>query len=165
MSVTSPTLHMLCGKIAAGKSTLASRLAGADRTVLISEDDWLNAVFADRMSSASDYVRCASKLRNIMGPHIASLLQAGVSVVLDFPANTVENRDWMRGIFEAAGARHQLHLLDPPDQTCLARLRARNALGDHPFVVAEAQFHRFSKYFVAPSPDEGFNIVLHRETG
>lgn len=42
-----PTLHMICGKIAAGKSTLAARLAEADRTVLIAEDDWLGALYAD----------------------------------------------------------------------------------------------------------------------
>ncbi len=33
----SPTLHMLCGKIAAGKSTLAASLASAPRTVLIAD--------------------------------------------------------------------------------------------------------------------------------
>ena len=45
----SPILHMLCGKIAAGKSTLAARLASAPETVLIAEDDWLNALFADEL--------------------------------------------------------------------------------------------------------------------
>jgi hypothetical protein len=33
----------------------------------------------------------------------------------------------MRGIFEAAGAAHQLHFLDVPDAVCKQRLRARNA--------------------------------------
>ncbi|MCP1337168.1 hypothetical protein [Futiania mangrovi] len=31
----SPTLHMLCGKIAAGKSTLAASLASSPDTVLM----------------------------------------------------------------------------------------------------------------------------------
>lgn len=100
-----------------------------------------------------------------MAPHISSLLNAGVSIVLDFPANTVENRAWMRDILEATDASHQLHVLNPPDDLCLARLRQRNAQGDHPFAVTEEQFRRFSKHFVAPSPDEGFNIVLHDENG
>ena len=156
---------MLCGKIAAGKSTLASRLGRLEETVLIAEDDWLNALFPDEMTSAADYVRCASKLRQIMGPHISALLNAGVSVVLDFPANTVENRDWMRGILAASSASHQLHVLAASDELCLARLRERNAYGDHPFAVTEAQFRQFSKHYVAPSPEEGFNIVVHDETG
>lgn len=154
---------MLCGKIAAGKSTLASRLGSLDGTVLVAEDDWLNALYSGEMSSARDYVRCASKLRKVMGPHISSLLNAGVSVVLDFPANTAENRDWMRGILEATNASHQLHVLGASDEVCLARLRQRNAHGDHPFAATEEQFRQFSRHFVAPSPDEGFNIVVHDE--
>ena len=165
MSTASPTLHMLCGKIASGKSTLAARLGAVDGTVLIAEDDWLNALFSDRMSTGPDYVRCASKLRTIMGPHISSLLKAGVSVVLDFPANTVETRAWMLGILAATGASHKLHVLDASDELCLERLRLRNAAGEHAFAPTEAQFRQFSKHYVPPSPDEGFNVVPYNETG
>lgn len=161
MSSKSPTLHLLCGKIASGKSTLTARLGSLDATVVIAEDDWLNALYSDEMSSISDYVRCTSKLRQIMGPHVAALLNAGISVVLDFPANTVETRDWMRGILEQTNAAHQLHVLDVPDEVCMARLNARNAHGDHPFAVTEEQFRQISSHFRAPSPDEGFDIVLH----
>lgn len=161
----SPILHMLCGKIAAGKSTLAASLASAPGTILIAEDDWLNALFADELVSLPDYVRCASKLRRIMAPHVGEVLNAGVSVVLDFPANTVEQRRWMRGILETTTAAHQLHLLDVPDEVCLTRLRDRNSQGDHPFAVTEAQFHQFSSHFAVPTPDEGFNVVRHDNGG
>lgn len=158
---TRPTLHLVCGKIAAGKSTLAARLAAADGTVLVAEDAWLAALFGDEMTTGADYVRYAARLRSAMGPHVTALLTAGLSVVLDFPANTVESRLWMRGIFEAAGAGHRLHLLAPPDAVCLERLRLRNAQGDHPFKVSEAQFVRFSRHFAPPAPEEGFTIVRH----
>ena len=158
-----PTLHLMCGKIASGKSTITAQLGNQDNTVVISEDDWLAALYADQMSSISDYVRCSSKLRKVMGDHVASLLNAGVSVVLDFPANTVETRDWMRGILEQTKASHQLHVLDVPDEVCLARLQARNNVGDHAFAATEEQFRQLSKHFVAPSQDEGFNIVMHTE--
>ncbi|ATG44053.1 putative kinase [Phaeobacter piscinae] len=157
-----PTLHMLCGKIAAGKSTLAARLATDQGTILLAEDDWLHALFADQMSSPADYLRCAEKLRGIMSPHVASLLQAGVSVVLDFPANTVDSRAWMRSLIDHTGAAHKLHLLDVPDELCLARLRARNAAGAHPFAATEAQFHAFSRHFTHPAEEEGFTVVVHR---
>ena len=42
-----PTLYRLCGKIAAGKSTLARRLAARPATLLISEDHWTSNLFAD----------------------------------------------------------------------------------------------------------------------
>ena len=161
----SSILHMLCGKIAAGKSTLAASLASAPGTILIAEDDWLNALFADELVSLPDYVRCSSKLRQIMAPHVTAVLNAGVSVVVDFPANTVEQRRWMRGILEDTTASHRLHLLEAPDEVCLARLRERNRQGDHPFAVTEAQFHQVSSHFAAPSPDEGFKVVRHDDGG
>lgn len=155
------TLHLLCGKIASGKSTLAAELAGRSGTVLIAEDAWLAALYGDQMSTVEDFVRCSAALRTVMGPHVVGLLKAGVSVVLDFQGNTRESRAWMRGIFEAADAAHQLHHIDVPDEVCLARLRARNAGGDHPFAATEAQFARITKHFVAPTADEGFDLVVH----
>ena len=161
----SPVLHMLCGKIAAGKSTLAADLSRSPQTILIAEDDWLNLLFADELVSLPDYVRCSSKLAKIMAPHVAALLNAGVSVVLDFPANTVEQRAWSRGILEKTTAAHQLHFLDVSDEACLARLRERNCQGDHPFAVTEAQFRQFSSHFQAPLLGEGFNVVRHEACG
>jgi len=155
------TLHMLCGKIAAGKSTLTARLAATRGTVLVSEDAWLDALFPDELHSLQDYIRCSSQLRNAMGPHVAALLDAGVSVVLDFAANTRSQRRWMRTIIENSEATHQLHFLDVSDDVCLTRLRARNAAGDHPFAVSEAQFQQFSSHFEAPAADEGFNLVVY----
>jgi len=120
-----PTLHMLCGKIAAWKSTLAARLARAPGTVLICEDDWLGTLYGDEMATGADYLRCADKLRAIMGPHIDALLGAGVSVVLDAPANTRSQRAWLRHRLTATQAAHRLHVLDTPDAVCLQRLRAQ----------------------------------------
>jgi len=152
---------MLCGKIASGKSTLSTQLGQLERTIVIAEDDWLDSLFSGEMSSIQDYVRCMSKLRNIVGPHVVSLLNADVSVVLDFQANTIESRNWMRGILDQTNAAHKLHVLEVPDEICIARLQARNANGEHPFSVTTDQFHQVSKHFVAPSLDEGFNIVMH----
>ncbi|WP_343553790.1 ATP-binding protein [Pantoea sp.] len=160
-STSRPTLHLLCGKIAAGKSTLAHQLSQQIGAVIISEDAWLGHLFAEEMHEVADYVRCAGKLRNAMTPHLISLLQCGVSVVLDFPANTVGQRQWMKAVIQSAACEHQLHFLDVPDEECKARLHARNAAGQHDFAATDAQFALISSYFVAPHHDEGFNIVTH----
>ena len=155
------TLHILCGKIASGKSTLAAKLAQPDDTILIEEDIWLAALFASELKTPADYLSCAGKLRAALSPHIKALLHAGLSVVLDFQANTLDSRKWMRGILDDTGALHRFHVLDVPDAVCLQRLRIRNAQGDHPFQVTEAQYLRFSKHFVPPTPDERFNVIRH----
>ena len=160
-SEPTPVLHLICGKIAAGKSTLAAKLGRERNTVVVSEDDWLAALYGDEMATIQDYVRCAAKLEAAIGPHISALLTAGLSVVLDFHANTVERRAWMRGMAQTANVAQILHVLEVPDEVCIARLHARNAEGEHPFAATEAQFRQVSKHFVAPMADEGFDIVRH----
>ena len=161
MSPTPPTLHLMCGKIASGKSTLSAKLGSAEQAVVMAEDAWLNTLFGNEMKSISDYVECAAKLREVVGPHVVALLNAGVSVVLDFHANTIEARNWMRSILDQTNAAHKLHVLEAKDEVCISRLRARNAQGDHPFAATEQQFLQISKHFLLPTPEEGFNIVRH----
>jgi predicted kinase len=158
------TLHMICGKIGAGKSTLAARLTEQPATVGISEDAWLACLYKDEQKTIEDYVRNSRRLREVMSDHIVTLLEAGLSVVLDFPANTPASRQWMRSLFERAGADYQLHFLDVPDDVCKARLRARNAAGTHAYNVSEAEFDLFTSYFVPPSADEGFEVTFHDES-
>src|SRR5919206_1995638 len=97
-----PVLYLLCGKIAAGKSTLARRLAERPATLLISEDHWTSNLFADDLRTIDDYARLSARLRAAMGPHIIDILRQGLSVVLDFPANTVRQRNWMGSLIAAA---------------------------------------------------------------
>ncbi len=158
-----PILYLLCGKIAAGKSTLAARLSSRQATVLISEDHWTSRLFLDELKTIEDYSRYSQRLRNAMGPHVVSLLGAGLSVVLDFPANTVAFRRWMRGIIDESGAAHELHYLEVSDETCKDRLGERNSAGEHPFRSGEADYEIFTRYFEPPAPEEGFNVVVHSE--
>ena len=155
----SPTLHLVCGKIASGKSTLTSRLAQAPHTVRISEDTLLAQLYPGQIASLADYVACAARLRAAIAPLALQMLRAGVSVVLDFPANTPASRAWMRELLQQAGTPHVLHYLDVSDEECKARLRQRNASGLHPFSTSDAQFDEITRYFVPPSAAEGFHIV------
>jgi predicted kinase len=163
MPETTPTLHLLCGKIAAGKSSLARRLAEPEGTVLISEDDWLAALYPGEIVSLADYVRCSARLKILMGPHVEALLREGLSLVLDFPANTMKQRAWMRQIIDNAGVPHRLHFLDVPDDICKSRLRARNASGSHDFQAGDAEFDVITSHFTPPAPEEGFDVVVYSD--
>ena len=158
MSRSNATLHILCGKIAAGKSTLSARLGGANNTIVISEDRWIAQLYPEIRGLGDFFERC-ERLRGTLTPHVVDLLRAGVSVVLDFHANTVRSRRWMRAIFEEAGASHQLHFLDVPDELCRARMHARAAAGGDG--VSDAEFDHVTSHFVAPDPNEGFNVIRY----
>ncbi|MFO6299450.1 AAA family ATPase [Rahnella selenatireducens] len=160
-TVNQAMLHILCGKIASGKSTLACELAKQPVTVVVSEDRWLSALFKEEMRTIEDYVRCSANLRSAIAPHVISLLSAGVCVVLDFPANTVANRQWMMSIIRESGADHRLHFLNVTDDVCRSRLHIRNQSGTHDFAVTDAQFELISRYFAEPQPEEGFTIIQY----
>ena len=94
-----------------------------------------------------------------MKPHLVSLLKAGLSVVLDFPANTQTNREWMMSIIKESGASNRLHYLKVTDEVCKSRLRARNAEGMHEFTASDQQFETITRFFAEPTADEGFDII------
>jgi predicted kinase len=45
---------MVCGKIASGKSTPAADLGRSAGAVVIAEDAWLHALYADQLASLGD---------------------------------------------------------------------------------------------------------------
>ncbi|CUH44811.1 AAA family ATPase [Ruegeria atlantica] len=160
MSETNPKLFLFFGKPASVKSTLAKKLGQVDGTVVVAEDEWLAALFGDELVAISDYVRCSKKLCDIMGSHIVSLLKAGTSVVLDYPANTPTACAWIGGIARSAGVIGEFHYFDLPDEVCKARPRERNQSGRHPFQLSEEQFDRLSSHFTAPTDEEGFLVIV-----
>ncbi|MDE1992799.1 MAG: ATP-binding protein [Rhizobiaceae bacterium] len=127
----------------------------------MSEDWWLSRLYDPEMKDVGDYIRYSRRLREAVSPHIEALLRIGISVVLDFPANTPGIRAWMKTLVEQNGVDHRLHFLDVPAEVCKARLRARNAAGTHDFAASDAEFDQITSYFIAPTEEEGFNIIRH----
>jgi predicted kinase len=122
----SAKLTFLCGKIAAGKSTLARELALRENTVLLVQDEFLAALFPSEVTDIQRFVKCSSRLQNALTLHVCALLSKGISVVLDFPGNTKAQRAWFRGLIECAQVVHELHFIDASDALCKSQLRDRS---------------------------------------
>ena len=119
------TLHFICGKAGSGKTTLARELGRTLSAVVICEDEWIDTLGFE-IRSLDDSQRASSKCRDLIRPLAIELLHLGVSVVFDFAGNTVKSRQWVRTVFEAAGADHVLHIIEATDSECLANIRKRN---------------------------------------
>lgn len=154
-----PKLHLIIGKIASGKSTLAKELGGQCQTVVLSEDEWISGLWDDEIKTIADYVRLSKKLRGLLKDHIVDLLKNDLSVVLDFQANTKESRVWMQELADLGGTESHFHFLDVPDEVCKERLRLRNERGDHEFAASDAQFDHITSFFQPPQEEEGLNVI------
>ena len=121
---SAPMLHFLCGKIGAGKSrwppAQPARRAADQRGRLA------GGAVPGEIHGMDDYVRCAGRLRAVVAPHVRALLDAGLTVVLDFPANTraqpcIAAQSWRRRRGASTGCISWMCRT-----RCKARLRARN---------------------------------------
>ena len=156
------TLHFICGKAGAGKTTLARALGRSLPAAVFCEDEWIETLGFE-VRSLDDFLRASARCRALIGPLAVQLLQLGVPVVLDFAGNTPKARQWVRGLFEAAGADHVLHVIEASDADCLANIHRRNdekPAGVYWGHVTDEMFHAVTPHFTLPQPEEGFRVQV-----
>jgi len=155
-------LTFFCGKMAAGKTTLARELAERENAVLLVQDEFLEDLFPGEITDIPGFVECSSRLRKALAPHVCALLSRGISVVLDFPGNTRVQRAWCRELFERANVGHELHFVDASDALCKSQLKDRSKdLPPGAPWTTDAEFEAITAHFQPPSEDEGFDVIRH----
>jgi predicted kinase len=150
--------------MAAGKSTLSKELAMRENAVHLAQDGFLEALYPGEIIDLAAFVKYATRLQSVLTPHIVALLTKGVSVVLDFPANTKRQRAWFRQLIEMSGSDHELHFIVASDEVCKRQLKQRNqeyGLPPGAKWTTEADFEQVTAYFDPPAVDEGFNVIRH----
>ena len=153
-------LYFMCGKMAAGKSTYAKQLARDHHALLLVQDELVAALFPGEMQDIPSFVKYSGRLKDALSNSICDLLSLGVSVVLDFPGNTRNQRRWFRDLFERSKVEHELHYIDASDDLCKRQLRQRSeALPAGSAWTTDAEFDLITAYFQAPADDEHFNVV------
>lgn len=153
------TLIFFCGKMGSGKSTKSQEIATEMGAILLSEDEWLSAIYPDEINDFSDYIKYSSRLKNLLKDHVKTILNAGLSVVMDFPGNTAKQREWFKEIYSEDNIPHTLVYLEASDHLCLQQIMQRRK--SHPERAnfdTEEVFHQVNRYFEPPAKNEGFNI-------
>lgn len=153
------TLIFFCGKMGSGKTTKSIDIALERNAVLLSEDEWLESVYPKKISSLKDYIKYSTLLKPQMKKLVHSILKTGTDVVMDFPANTISQREWFKSIFLEVKAPHNLIYIDVPNELCLKRIeKRRKEQPERSATDTVEMYEQVTKYFVEPSENEGFNI-------
>lgn len=152
-------LHLFCGKMGAGKSTLAkeisaNEISANENGIILREDDWLAALYPDQIKTPKDYKKYSDLLKPVIFELVVALLKNDQPVIMDFPANTKAQRQWLKGIIDEAQACHTLYYLDVPDDICIKQIKSR---AKHE-TDTEEMFMAMLGYFDAPCDDEGLTI-------
>ena len=154
------TLTFFTGKMGAGKTTRSKQLAAAHNAVLLSEDDWLAALYPNQISSLDDYLQYSGRLKVQFRHLVQSILISGTDVVMDFPGNTRRQRAWFRQLAEEVNAPVKLVFLEVSDAVCLERIAQRAIEQPERAATDTAElFHQVTRYFEAPGEDEAFDVV------
>jgi shikimate kinase len=157
-------LTFFCGKMGAGKTTKSCEIAQKSNAVLVSEDEWLESIYPNKIASLQDYIKYSNRLKPQIKRLVQSILTTGTDVVMDFPANTIEQREWLKSIFSEIKAHHNLIYIDLPNEVCLKQIaKRRSEQPERSATDSVEMFELVTKYFVEPKPDEGFNITLVAE--
>ena len=148
-------------KMGAGKSTKSKQVYQERNAVLISEDEWLSTLYPNQITSFDDYLHYSSILKPLIKTHVVNILKTGTDVVMDFPANTVNQRKWFKEILSEANAPNELIYLNVRNDICLKQIEKRRIEQPERAVYdTESMFNEVSKYFQEPEQNEGFNIQI-----
>lgn len=155
------TLVFFCGKMCAGKSTLATEIARERGAVLLSEDEWLTALFPGKINNLKDYISHSSRLKSVLKTHVEQILVTGTSVVLDFPGNTRTQRAWFKEIYSQRGIPHELYYVVADDKACLNQLKQRQKeQPERTQFDTEEIFRKVTAHFEPPADSEEFNVEI-----
>jgi predicted kinase len=159
-----PTLHVVSGLPASGKTTYARNLRDRVDGVLFCLDRWLITLFG-RYSLAEvgqeEHVRRVLACRELIFEAATPLLRRSVDVILDDGFFYREHRMQHVALAAEQGARTTTHVVDTPLDRVRERLARRNAdLPKYNFYIDPATLDGFLGMYQRPTADEGATLVI-----
>ncbi|HWE98596.1 MAG TPA: ATP-binding protein [Caulobacteraceae bacterium] len=160
-----PTLNVIFGPCAAGKTTYAHALARRENAVPFVLDEWGARLFGPDVEGVIEFpwmlerfARCSS----LIWSTAEAVLAAGTSVVLDIGAMRRADRERIRQAAEARALSLQWHFVDAPQAVRRTRVANRNASKGATFVmeVTPEMFDRLEGAYEPPDPAELKGAVL-----
>lgn len=147
------TIHLLCGKVCAGKSTYAKKLHEENNGIILSCDDLVLSIFDECLGSKHDEVikKCKEYLYNLA----IDIAQSGYNVILDMGFWSKIERDTIKSRFEGLNIHTKLHYVYVDDKTQLSQINKRNSnLTGNCYYIDDAILKKCNSIFEPPTFEE-----------
>ena len=149
-----PTLYLVCGLPAAGKTMRARELEAAGNAVRLTPDEWIAHLYTDDAEVAARDER-RDRVERLQWQLTERLLKIGVDVVLDWGFWTRKERARYRQRGEILGAQVKIEFVNVPLDILQGRLAARNLnLPRGTFQVSAMEMEGFANLFEHPTAEE-----------
>ena len=153
-----PTLYVMVGLPASGKTTRAKEIERDCNALRLTPDEWMIPLFAD-LAPRPFGQSLAGKKRDVLEGRLVWLalraLQLGTNVVLDFGVWARDERSALHHLALAAGARFQLVYMEVHDHEQARRAQERNTREPAAaFAMTLAELRVWRQRFQAPDEAE-----------
>jgi predicted kinase len=156
---TKGTLTFFCGKMGAGKTSMSVDISRENNAVLLSEDDWLTQTYPNQITNFDEYLKFSRQIKPLVKKLAQSILLTGTNVVMDFPANTVSQRDWFKTLVSEIDAPHKMIYLETSNEICLRHIAKRKVeQPERASFDTEEVFLQVTQYFEEPGETEEINV-------
>ena len=149
-SEVQPTMYVMVGLPAAGKTTLARRIEIEHQALRFTPDEWMIPLFGESMADGKRYVLEGRFIANAL-----RALQLGYNVVLDFGVWSKDERTALRWLASTVGAECELVYLAIGEDEQQDRINQRFATTPHAtFPMTPSDLDEFRTIFQPPGEEE-----------
>ena len=159
-------LVFFSGKMGAGKTTLAKRISSVPNAIYLSEDEILSSFYPNEIKSIQDYVLYSKRIKPYIERLVKRLTENELTVIMDFPGNTLKQREWFKNLIDLCQVEGKLIYLKVTDEVCIHQIlkRRKEEPDRHKFDNVE-MFEKLSEFFQEPTVMEGFALeIIVKET-
>lgn len=158
-------IYFITGPIGAGKSTYSRKLAAETNGIIFSIDDWMVKLYGSDMPLPIDLnwvLPRVERCEELIWATAVSVVQAGVSVILDLGLMKARQRQRFINLGDELGLDSALHYVSAETALRLERVLQRNRekCATFSFEVNPLMFHFMDSEFEIPSVTETENFVF-----
>lgn len=160
-------ITILCGRVAAGKTTLAHRICEETGALHLSCDELMLTLFDSCLGQSHDAV--AMKCLHYLFSLAAQAAERGVGAVLDYGFWLPEERQAARDYFDSRRLPYRMIEVKSPDPIRLRRLEARNealrGAQTRVYLIEGELLGRMDAKYHPPTPEEAVLVFDNTAEG